>query len=186
MDWIAAQYNLRLPADYAAPQSCLLSTGSKEDANKTDCLSYNLRIEELTGSPQPCDFSAQNQCKLQAADDKLKPAQGENFFICLTSSNKTAICANNCPGVDANAIIVGGEAALLSVAAASSVAAAGGPGLMGPALGAGSILAMFGMGNMAMGGNRAACPAGQCRARSGRCCSFTAVGGRNVCPNFCN
>ncbi len=187
MDWIAAQYNLRLPPGYAAPQSCLQSSRSKQDVNKIDCLSYNLMLQDLTGSPQPCDFSKLTQCKLEAFDERLKPAKSENFYICHTSSNKKAICANNCPGVDANAVVVGGEAALLSVAAAASVAGAGGPGLIQPALGAGSILAMFGLGNMAMGGNRAACPAGLCRTRlTGGCCPFTSVRGRNVCPSSCN
>jgi hypothetical protein len=185
MDWIAAQYNLRLPPGYAAPQSCLLSTGSKEDVNNIDCLSYNLRIEELTGSPQPCDFSYQTQCQLHTFDDGLKPAKSENFFTCLTSSNKTAVCANNCPGVDANAVVVNGLGVVVPVATATSIATAG--GLLQPTLGAGSILAMFGLGNLAMGGNRAACPAGLCRARLiGGCCPFTTVRGRNVCPTFCN
>jgi hypothetical protein len=145
-----------------------------------------MNLFQMSNSPEPCDFSVQKRCKLHTYNEQLKPAKYENFFTCQTSSNVTAVCANNCPGVDPNAVVVGGEGALLSIAAAASVAAAG-PGLMGPALGAGSILAMFGLGTMAMGGNRAACPPGQCRARiGGGCCPFVNLRGRNACPSSCN
>jgi hypothetical protein len=50
-----------------------------------------------------------------------------------------AVCANDCVGVDPNAVVVGGEAALFALPVAAAAAAeAGVPGLLAPALGAGS------------------------------------------------
>ncbi len=189
MDWIAAQYNLSLPADYTVPQSCLQSSGRQNDVNNVNCLSHKFKLHQLSNlKVEACNFTVQRKCKLFAYDFSLKPATNENFFTCRTVSNQTGICANNCPGVDPNSVVVGGEAALLSVAASASIAVAG-PNLVGPVLGAGSIMAMLGLGNIAMVGNTrmGSCPQGQCRARlTGRCCLLVTFRGQRVCPSFCN
>jgi hypothetical protein len=59
--------------------------------------------------------------------------------------------------------------------------------LLGPILGAGSILAAIGLGMVAMPGRRGACPPGQCRSRlTETCCPLVVVSGQRVCPNFCD
>ncbi len=186
MDWIAAQYNLRLPADFVIPQSCFQSSGSKNDVNKVRCLSRQLKLRYLFNATHQCNFTVQKQCKLYSQEPKLRPATNENFFTCKNVNNQTAICANNCPGVDPNAVVVGGEAALLSLAAVYSVAQVG-PNLAGPVLGAGSILTMMGLGRVSMNmRSTAACPAGQCRAAQDRkCCTLRTVRGQLVCPTSC-
>jgi hypothetical protein len=186
MDWVAAQYNLSLPAGYNAPQSCLQSSGNKEDANNANCLSRNIRLNETSNVATPCDFSQQKTCRLFAYNLKFQPATTKNFFFCKNIANDTAACANNCPGVDSNAVVVGGEAVLISVTASATVPVAA-PSLLGPALGAGSILAMLGLGRVTMDGNRAACPPGQCRARLTRsCCRLVDFRGQQVCPFSCS
>jgi hypothetical protein len=215
LDWIAAQYNLSLPASFEIPQYCSQSRGDKADFNNTSCLSreYTLPNSDcfqqegdkvgfgvvscLAGSrskyspatssnpPAPCNFSAEYpKCKLNAHDPDLRPANSYNFFTCLNENNQPALCANNCPGVDANAVVVGGLAITTSVTVGASIAA--GPDLLGASLGAGSILAIAGLGGVAAR-NMTACPRGQCRARfMMRCCEPVLTNGRSVCPLFCN
>ena len=86
--------------------------------------------------------------------------------------------------MDPNAVVGGGEAALLSIA----VAAVGGPNLLGPILGAGVGLAGLGLGGVAMTRNRtaASCPARQCQSTVSRqCCDLVFRNGRQLCPRFC-
>jgi hypothetical protein len=150
LDWIAAQFNLRLPAGFALPEYCAQSTGDKTDFNKTICLSRDYEISSLSSSPEQCKFSSEHsKCKLNTYNPDLRPATNSNFFACLNLSNKTAVCANNCAGVEANAVVVNGLAAVSSVAArAVPDAAAADLDLTGSALGAGSIMAMLGLGGM--------------------------------------
>lgn len=198
LEWVAAQYHLTLPPTFHAPPSCGRSRGDKADVNKTNCLSrdydmkqnFNLslgyNVNAFSNIPERCKFSAENnKCQLYAYKPRLRPATNSNFFTCINVSNKKALCANNCPGVDPNAVVVGGLAATFSLAAGATAVGASGSSLLGPAaLGAGSLLAMMGLGNLY---NMAACPRGQCRARiARRCCDTVLINGRSVCPLLCN
>ena len=188
LDWIAAQYELRLPADYTKPTSCDMENGDKTAANNFNCLSRPLDAQFYASSnkPEKCLFipGKFEKCKLYAFDRDAKPAFNLNFYYCQTARGYDAVCANDCPGVDPNAVVVGGEAALLSIA----VAAVGGPNLLGPILGAGVGLAGLGLGGVAMTRNRtaASCPARQCRSTVSRqCCDLVFINGRQLCPRFC-
>jgi hypothetical protein len=74
------------------------------------------------------------------------------FFVfeCKNSNGKDAVCANNCPGTDPNAVVMGRTAMVLA------------GNLLGPTLGAGSILAAIGLGMVAIPGRRVACQPDQC------------------------
>ncbi len=75
--------------------------------------------------------------------------------------------------------MVGGTELILVPLAAAIVA----PSLLGPALGAGSILAAIGLGGLSM---RNACSPGQCRALITQgCCRLVPVRGQLMCPSFC-
>jgi hypothetical protein len=185
LDWIAAQYGLSLPATYSKPASCYESTGNKFAVNNTNCLARPLNLAQFAvpNLPEKCQFTPGqfDRCKLYAFDRTAKPAFNLNFYYCQTAKGYDAACANDCPGVDPNAVVVGGAAALFAIAAATS-----GTNIVGPLLGAGVGVAGLGVGGMAMMRQRAACPAGQCRARAiGRCCPLVVINGRQVCPNFC-
>ena len=54
-------------------------------------------------------------------DAGAKPQYSYNFFYCFNGQRRASLCANDCPGVDPNAVVVGGEVAILSVAVASSI-----------------------------------------------------------------
>ena len=185
MDWIAEQYGLRLPPGFTIPTSCWTPSGDRNSANNTQCFSRAIRFNETSNKPERCRFTPGfDKCRLFSYDPMAKPNFNLNFYYCLNVNNEMAACANDCPGVDPNAVVVGGEAALLSLAVAASV----GPDLLGPVLGAGVGLAGLGLGGVAM--NRrpglAACPAGQCRARfSRRCCNLLVNNGQQVCPLAC-
>jgi hypothetical protein len=191
LDWIAAQYGLSLPAGYVKPASCDQSTGESLSVNNTNCLSRAISFSETTDSPERCQFTPDSpQCLLFAELQRTLPNYSRNFYYCTNILGQQALCANDCPGVDPNAIVVGGEVALLSLAVGLSAGA--GPGLLGPALGGVVGLAGLGLGGVAAMGtsNRTrlgGCPAGQCRAQSGsaRCCTLELVAGRRLCPVEC-
>jgi len=188
LDWIAAQYNLSLPADFTVPARCSQSAGSKQDVNQTTCISRSLEPTTPFGNVSYCNFSFSSyysQCRLYTLNRDNKPAISKNFYVCSNTEDEIAACANNCRGVDPNAVVVGGTAALFSLAAAASVAAAG-PDLLGSALGAGSLVAVLGVGSMAMNSARTACAPPRCRASfSQQCCTPVVVNGRRVCPVQC-
>jgi hypothetical protein len=180
LEWIAAQYDLSPPAGYSLPESCALTKGRETDVNSPTCLSRTIDLFSENYGVWPCKFTDKNPaCKLFAFNPNVRPTVNQNFFFCYNIKGDEAICANNCPGMDPNAVVVGGAAALFAVAAATSTA----PQLLGPALGAGSLLAGAGMLRMGMANS---CPRGQCRVRSsGKCCSLVQTNGRQVCPTFC-
>jgi hypothetical protein len=187
LDWIAAQYGLSLPADYTKPASCGQSTGEKLAVNNTNCLSRALIYTDTTDTPEKCQFTANfSRCMLYAEVGRTLPLYNLNFYYCINIRNQQALCANDCLGVDPNAIVIGGEVALISVAAGLS----GGPNLLGPALGGVVGVAGLGIGGVVMGGNRTrfgGCPANECRAQRGttRCCRFFVAGGQRLCPFEC-
>ena len=175
MGWIAAQYNLNLPAGYTTP--CSESAGSKTDTDSQNCRARTLNV---ANAPFLQTSTCSTTCTLFAFNPGEKPATYQNFFKCTNTEGATAVCANNCPGVDPNAVVVGGEAALFAVAAA-----AGAANPVTAALGAGSLLAMLGAGSFAM--RRSGCPPPLCRAvLSQTCCTPIVVNGRRVCPLQCD
>jgi hypothetical protein len=181
MDWIAAQYDLTMPSSYSRPVSCDQASGSKEDVNVTSCLSRNTYLFAKKYGVWPCEFTRREPaCSLYPIDRKVRPTSNLNFYFCKNIMGEIAACANNCPGIDANAVVVGGVSALFAVATAA-------PDILGPLLGVGSIMAGVGLGNMAMGNTRAArCPRGQCWARIvQRCCQPVLENGQQICPRFC-
>ena len=185
MDWIASKFNLSMPADYSPPLSCSLARGSKEDVNNNYCLSRTMDIQ--LNETLKCEFSDSSQkCELYSFFRKLKPTVNSNFFTCSNINGNPAICANNCPGVDPNAVVVGGTALVLAPLAVATLALA--PDLIGPALGAGSILAAVGLGRVTMNNRRgSSCPPGQCLAPLvQKCCALVVQGGRRNCPSFCD
>jgi len=188
LDWIAAQYNLSLPADYTVPAHCSQSTGSKQDVNQTTCVSWPIITGTPYGNVSYCNFSYSSyhsQCRLYTYNPDDKPAISKNFYYCVNTEGQEAVCANNCRGVDPNAVVVGGTAALFSLAASVSVAVAGAD-LLGSALGAGSLVAVLGVGSMAMNSTRTACAPPRCRASfSQQCCTLVVVNGRRACPVQC-
>ena len=174
LDWIAAQYGLVLPADYAKPASCATASGDRAAVNKPNCLSRVLPSANATNTPEQCLFGAGEKCVLFSFVES-KPRYNRNFYTCTNARGLRAVCANDCPGVDPNAIVIGGEVALLSLAIASSSV-----DLVGPLLGAGVGLAGLGLGGVAMN----ACP---CRSRlTGQCCTPRNVRGRRICPQDCS
>ena len=58
-------------------------------------------------------------------------------FYCKNINGKDAVCANNCPGTDPNAVVVGGTALVLAPAVATVGTAVAAGNLLGPMLGAG-------------------------------------------------
>jgi hypothetical protein len=89
-------------------------------------------------------------------------------------------------------VVVGGEVAVLALAAGVSA----GPSLLGPALGGAVGVAGLGLAGVAMqsAGNRTRagpCRAGQCQVKMAgsqsmsKCCDLVVVGGRRVCPLEC-
>jgi hypothetical protein len=184
LDWIAAQYNLSLPTGYSPPATCTKSSGSKSAGNNSNCLSrtfatYQGDIEQIL----PCNFSTGGRCRLYSYNPDFRPATNTNFFYCNNTNNARAICANDCPGVDPNAVVIGGTPTVFAVAAAVSFA----PQLLPAVLGAGSLLSIYGLGSMAQTNSGAPCPPGQCRGRLvQRCCRLVNSEGRLVCPLMCN
>ena len=171
LDWIAAQYGLALPAGSTKPATCDKSTGDKTAQNNTNCLSKNI----YSVKPEKCVFTSEFQ--------KCSFNEYINSYSCLRKNNSIGNCANDCPGVDPNAVVVGGITALASLAAGASLV----PNLVSPALGAAVSLAGLGLGSYAMTRSRVGtCPAGQCRAQLDmQCCRVVVINGRQQCPLNC-
>ena len=185
LDWIADQYGLSPPAGYTKPPFCSESTGDRAAANNTNCLSRAIFWYHASNTPEKCLFKPGfKKCKLYTPDSDAKPLFNLNFYYCFNVKGQPSICANDCPGVDPNAVVVGGTAAVLSVAAAAAEA----PSLLSPFLGAGVSLAGLGLGRVAMTNSRVGtrCPAGQCwTGRDRGCCPLVYRNGQQLCPKFC-
>jgi hypothetical protein len=193
LDWIAAQYGLSLPASYIKPSSCNIASGDKLAVNNANCLSRAFLFFDTTDTDQDkkCQFTPEfKKCQEYYNFIKYLPQQLQyrsNFYYCNNALGNPRLCANDCPGVDPNAVVVGGEAALFTLAAATSLAA---PSLLEPALGAVAVAAGLGLGQFVMNRNRtltpAGCPVGECRLQgSNRCCKLVPLRGRNLCPLAC-
>jgi len=160
------------------------SSGSKENKKKKNCRSRAF----LSDSSQisHCNFAdGEGKCLLYTiSPPNINPATHSNFFYCNNTENGKAVCANDCPGVDPNAVVVGGTGLVI---ASATVAAAVASELLAPALGAGTVFAALGLGGISMNRRRNTCPPGQCRALlSQRCCRLVPVSGQQICPSFCS
>merc|ERR1712192_39982 len=135
-----------------------------------------------------CDFSREYQIQIKNLDpivkfvDKCKligiEGYSANTFYCIDTEGTLAGCANNCPGVDPRAIIVGG-----GLVSASAIA--GTLGFLNALpfwVGAGA-----GVGALGLGTTRAMCVSPWCSARSGQCCLLIGIGfsRRPRCPRSC-
>ena len=173
LDWIAAQFGLTLPAGYAKPASCDKSNGDKAAQNNTNCLSQHPNSLKL------------KKCNFTSTLPKCSYDEYINGYFCKTKNYPfwIGICTNDCPGVDPNAVVVGGITALASLAAGVSLV----PDLVAPALIAAVSLAGLGLGSYAMTRSRAGtCPAGQCQAQlDKKCCQAVFINGRQLCPLSC-
>ena len=142
LDWIAEEYGMRTPYNYVKDPSCFKSSGNWTNNNSEEC---------LTSTGDYCDFTAINpetkktisECRTYAIEGYSKPI---NTCIARNSSDQTAICSNNCRGVDPKTIIVGGLPLLAT--------ATGGIGIASTFVGWGALSALTigGVGAAAMTG----------------------------------
>jgi len=180
MDWIAAQYKVELPQRYEKKKSCSQGKGDRGDINKAFC---------KTSFGTYCDFTALgpntegegepelwDSCRLLTGPGREGLVYNINFCIERGPLQRFANCANNCRGVDPNAIIGAGVAAV-------TAGALGAVGLLAPALGIGGI-GMVGAAGGAIATRMATCQAPLCRAGN-QCCRLVAVRGRIQCPSRC-
>ena len=160
LDWIADQYGMTMPDSYKKPSSCTEPKGSIDDIDEKICRASghiwgtNTVNSLISRGDTYCDFSNQMDDKGNRFDKcRLLFQEGfaYNLFQCKDQHGNIAICANNCKGVDPNAVIVGGTAVL---------AATAGGGL------AYLISAALGIGGLSLaGGSTVAngmCPVGTC------------------------
>ena len=152
LDWIAEQYGLVLPETYHKKSTCSQSRGDRSDVNKRFC---------RTSIGTYCDFNGTvvDQCRL------FTPFEGIAFNVnlCLTKlplngTTVGAVCANNCLGVDPNAIIGAGIAAVTATGFGALSA-------ITPMLGVG-VLGLGAVGAAGVGGamlTRSQCPPLYCR-----------------------
>jgi len=172
MDWIASQYGLKMPESYKKPDSCTLEKGNKNDIDQHFCKGLLIKKNE-TLKESFCDWTKKDNNSITWDKCRLFSQEGYayNLHQCMDKDNNTLLCANNCKGVDPNAVVVGGTAVLAAAAIAGSsyllpaVGLAGGVALGGP---------------MALG----MCPVFRCRA-NGKCCMLRLVRGRIRCPRRC-
>jgi len=185
LDWIANQYGLRMPANFKKPSTCSDSRGDIKDIDKKVCrasgeiLTQNLPFASSVRFTY-CDFTQKvwdnltqkftdwDECRLYAQE-----GFAYNLYQCKDRDNTTVICANNCKGVDPNAVVIGGTAFVAASSfTALSFLATTLPLWIGPA---------------AVGGWVATgqCPPTECRTRRGRCCPFQINRGRLICPSRC-
>jgi len=185
LEWIATQYNLALSDGYST--DCQNPTGDPQDKDKTDCLAIDLK---KPGAPVKCDFNTGlsttafsigistsdipwDRCILCSEEGYVQPR-----FGCPINATHQGTCANNCLGVDASSIVVGGSALL----AATAAGGLGSQALMA-ALGFGGV-GVLGVGGLAMRGMCAGplyCP------RGNQCCLvvFTGPTIGYICPPSC-
>ena len=139
MDWIADQYHLTLPKEYTKKASCTLGRGDRMDFNKPVCKTNlgtycNFEFVDAEGE-------AWDSCRLLT--DEGREGLAFNVNRCIDGNNDVANCANNCKGVDPNAIIGAGVAAVATTGLTLV-------GFLGPALGIGGIGAVGAAGGALM------------------------------------
>ena len=180
MQWIADQYGLRLSQTYKNKPSCFQGRGNRRDFNRTMC---------RTSFGTYCNFSAVENKTGQVWDkcQLYTPVEGLAYNVnqCIENTyNGTARyanCANNCIGVDPNAIIGAGVAAVTATALGS----------LGPVFGIGGIGAVGAAGGAILTGAGLMLAQSMCFAPfycislSGRCCLTVFSINGSVCPDTC-
>jgi len=162
MDWIAEQYGKKPPRGWRKSSSCTNGgSGRKSEMNKEICRTNKNTI---------CDFSQVDTRNKPWDACRLEAEEGfsYNAYTCLDSLGDLANCANDCKGVNANAIVAGGAAVGFAVA------------ISGTTFGA----PVGGMGLVAAGAMNGGCLPGQCMRR-GRCCALVMRRGIPRCPGRC-
>ena len=165
MDWIADQYEMRMPSDYIKPEACsdqnypapasmnriIGGSGNIEDINKDDCNAkfdyYNDKGMHVTLSKCAFNYTLEGTNQTTKAKCQLDGSEGfsYNIYQCEDKTGNLGTCANNCRGVNPNSILIGGVAPFFAFAAGLSFLT---PALQGAAgLGAGVV----GMGGMGVG-----------------------------------
>lgn len=187
LPWIAAQYGKRMPNGFKVPTSCTQSSGDKKDLNKTSCRASGDYLRDpkvnLATRFSYCDFTQKDdegklwdRCRLFANE-----GFAYNLYECRDRFGQNVICANNCRGVDPNAILAGGSAIFFT-------AAFGGLGALAPVIVPALGLAAAGGAAMAVGGPAfpllGICPPGTCRVGN-QCCGLQLVSGQLRCPTNC-
>ena len=188
LDWIARQYGKSPPKSYIKPERCKVSKGDINDLDKDDCKASGVFSTNIT----KCNWGQRDEMGKPWDKCRLVAEEGfaYNVYHCKDPYGEVVTCANNCRGVDPNAIVIGGTAVLAATATAPT-------GLAVIALGLGGV-GLVGAGAMANG----MCPPTMCRVRTqfhhlnklatysslqvrGRCCMFQNVRGMLRCPSRC-
>ena len=159
LDWIAKQYGKSVQPSYEKPITCKTSKGDIADIEKKRCKASRQRYP---------DYSQQSNlttvCHFGQIDEHGKPFDkcrlvaeegfAYNLYQCKDPWGANVTCANNCRGVDPNAVVIGGTAVLAATATVPI-------GLqLISALGLGGI-GLAGAGTVANG----MCPIGSCPVR---------------------
>ena len=162
-----------MPESYQKPTSCNKFSGSFDDIEREICRAnghyWNRNAENSINDPLGTSLNdgvpqGETFCDFTQVDEDDKPydkcrllAQegfAYNLYECRDKENFRAVCANNCRGVDPNAVVVGGSAVL----AATAIAAVGSLSSLFPVV--------FGLGTVALAGGglvaNGMCPIGFC------------------------
>ncbi|XP_023338751.1 uncharacterized protein LOC111709340 [Eurytemora carolleeae] len=162
LDWIAEQYNHKPPVGYTRPKQCEIAVGDRLDKDNEMC---------RTNRNTTCDLT-NTKCNLEAFE-----GYAYNIYRCNDTNGNMVNCANNCKGVDPNAVVVGGIAVGVTSAVGAAIANGIGTGVFGVGLPFLGGMAMMGM----MRNER--CLRSQCRPlNSPRCCNRLQNGS---CPRRC-
>ena len=142
-----------MPDDFRRPDNCEESRGDIKDLKKAFCRASGDYLRDETINPTQstrftyCDFTQKYDDGSNKTWDRCQLFSQEGFaynlYQCKDRFNQTVICANNCKGVDPNAVVVGGTA-LFAAAAFSGLGGFVPAGLGLAALGIGSYQATVG------------------------------------------
>ena len=158
MDWIAEQYDATLPHEYTKKKSCFQGKGDRSDFNKTVCKTRFGTYCDFTfngSTPNEPEIQLWDSCRLLTPLGREGLAYNINYCIERDPRRRLANCANNCRGVDPNAIIGAGVAAVTATGL-------GAVGLLGPALGIGGV-GLVGAAGGAIATRMATCQPPLCR-----------------------
>ena len=116
LDWIAEKYGMAMPDSYTKPAYCSISKGRIDDIDQDVCRATG-NADSGVGETF-CSFNQTDEDGKPFDKCRLLAAEGfaYNLFQCRDQYNRSAICANNCKGVDPNAVVIGGTAILAATA----------------------------------------------------------------------
>ena len=201
LSWIAEQYGLKISEKYKDIVCQKEVNPDRKDKEEIDCLSQDIRGTKDTGGIgiTNCDFTinqtvlddptnfkgtfaqlASGQCSLRALEGYVQmvnqcPIRIDDTQAPLGYKVGVGICANNCKGVKASSIVVGGSLVL---------AAAGLSSLQVLPIVAGGI-GVAGLGGLIL--TRGACLGPLFCQRGSQCCRvvFGGLNRGNICPPRC-